>query len=74
MQPDTAHVPNSGPTVASRTCMIVGKLVESAALGLQQDFAGQRIAAATDMSAADFARACARTSQKIGAAEIFVPV
>jgi CO/xanthine dehydrogenase Mo-binding subunit len=33
-QPDTAKVPNSGPTVASRTAMIVGKLVESAALGL----------------------------------------
>src|SRR6267378_3965428 len=31
-QPDTAQVPNSGPTVASRTCMIVGKLVESAVL------------------------------------------
>ena len=29
VQPDTAHVPNSGPTVASRTCMIVGKLVET---------------------------------------------
>jgi CO/xanthine dehydrogenase Mo-binding subunit len=35
-QPDTAHVPNSGPTVASRTVMIVGKLVESACLGLRQ--------------------------------------
>ena len=35
-KPDTAAVPNSGPTVASRTCMIVGKLVESAALGLKQ--------------------------------------
>jgi CO/xanthine dehydrogenase Mo-binding subunit len=31
-QPDTAVVPNSGPTVASRTAMIVGKLVERAAL------------------------------------------
>ena len=31
VQPDTAAVPNSGPTVASRTCMVVGKLVESAA-------------------------------------------
>lgn len=30
-QPDTAVVPNSGPTVASRTAMIVGKLVERAA-------------------------------------------
>ena len=36
VQPDTAVVPNSGPTVASRTCMVVGKLVESAALGLQE--------------------------------------
>jgi CO/xanthine dehydrogenase Mo-binding subunit len=35
-QPDTDAVPNSGPTVASRTCMIVGKLIESAALGLKQ--------------------------------------
>lgn len=29
-QPDTAVVPNSGPTVASRTAMIVGKLIERA--------------------------------------------
>jgi CO/xanthine dehydrogenase Mo-binding subunit len=35
-EPDTAAVPNSGPTVASRTSMVVGKLVESAALGLRQ--------------------------------------
>jgi CO/xanthine dehydrogenase Mo-binding subunit len=33
-QPDTAHVPNSGPTVASRTAMVVGKLVERAAQSL----------------------------------------
>jgi CO/xanthine dehydrogenase Mo-binding subunit len=33
-QPDTGHVPNSGPTVASRTAMIVGKLVERAAQSL----------------------------------------
>ena len=31
-QPDTSVVPNSGPTVASRTAMIVGKLVERASL------------------------------------------
>jgi CO/xanthine dehydrogenase Mo-binding subunit len=36
MQPDTALVPNSGPTVASRTTMIVGKLVESAARAVRQ--------------------------------------
>jgi CO/xanthine dehydrogenase Mo-binding subunit len=29
-QPDTHRVPNSGPTVASRTAMIVGRLVERA--------------------------------------------
>src|SRR6202030_2467347 len=26
-QPDTTNVPNSGPTVASRTAMVIGKLV-----------------------------------------------
>ncbi len=35
-QPDTSDVPNSGPTVASRTVMVVGKLVQSAALGIRQ--------------------------------------
>jgi CO/xanthine dehydrogenase Mo-binding subunit len=34
-RPDTSQVPNSGPTVASRTAMIVGKLVERAALDLK---------------------------------------
>ncbi len=41
--PDTSRVPNSGPTVASRTAMIVGKLVERAAeklLHTLRDFAG----------------------------------
>jgi CO/xanthine dehydrogenase Mo-binding subunit len=33
---DTMEVPNSGPTVASRTVMVVGKLVHSAALGIRQ--------------------------------------
>jgi CO/xanthine dehydrogenase Mo-binding subunit len=38
-QPDTTVVPNSGPTVASRTAMIVGKLVQSAARGLTETLA-----------------------------------
>lgn len=29
-RPDTKYVPDSGPTVASRTCMVVGKLLEKA--------------------------------------------
>jgi CO/xanthine dehydrogenase Mo-binding subunit len=36
LQPDTSLVPNSGPTVASRTTMIVGKLVETGALNIQK--------------------------------------
>ncbi len=34
---DTNRVPDSGPTVASRTCMIVGDLVRSAAAQLRED-------------------------------------
>ena len=51
-QPDTSVVPNSGPTVASRTCMVVGKLVESAALSLRAML--DEIAGAT----VPFAQAC----------------
>lgn len=36
VRPDTAFVPNSGPTVASRTVMIIGRLVERAASSLRQ--------------------------------------
>jgi CO/xanthine dehydrogenase Mo-binding subunit len=35
-QPDTQQVPNSGPTVASRTAMVVGQLVHSAAQGIRE--------------------------------------
>jgi CO/xanthine dehydrogenase Mo-binding subunit len=35
-QPDTHEVPNSGPTVASRTVMVVGKLIQSAAVGIKK--------------------------------------
>jgi CO/xanthine dehydrogenase Mo-binding subunit len=44
-QPDTSRVPNSGPTVASRTAMVVGKLVERASqqlLATLTDFANLR--------------------------------
>jgi len=32
---DTAHVPDSGPTVASRTCLIVGRLLERCAVDMR---------------------------------------
>jgi CO/xanthine dehydrogenase Mo-binding subunit len=56
-QPDTANVPNSGPTVASRTTMIVGKLVESAALGLKQTLIGSGLLGES-YSTEEFASAC----------------
>jgi CO/xanthine dehydrogenase Mo-binding subunit len=34
--PDTAVVPDSGPTVASRTCMVVGRILQRAAEGLRE--------------------------------------
>jgi CO/xanthine dehydrogenase Mo-binding subunit len=34
-QPDTARVADSGPTVASRTCMIVGRILERCALEMR---------------------------------------
>jgi CO/xanthine dehydrogenase Mo-binding subunit len=39
--PDTGRVPNSGPTVASRTCMIVGGLLQRAAAQLREAVTGQ---------------------------------
>jgi CO/xanthine dehydrogenase Mo-binding subunit len=42
-QPDTAAVPDSGPTVASRTSMVVGKLVETAALGIRATLIGSGV-------------------------------
>jgi CO/xanthine dehydrogenase Mo-binding subunit len=36
-QPDTSIVPNSGPTVASRTCMVVGNLLETACRNLRAE-------------------------------------
>jgi CO/xanthine dehydrogenase Mo-binding subunit len=58
IQPDTINVPNSGPTVASRTCMIVGKLVESAVLGLKQTLVGSGVLK-EQFNQSEFQQACA---------------
>lgn len=39
---DTKYVPNSGPTVASRSTMVVGKLIEEAAYSLKQTLIQQK--------------------------------
>jgi len=47
--PDTSRVPNSGPTVASRTAMVVGHLVEKACDDLRERIgATNRVASASD--------------------------
>jgi len=63
--PDTAAVPNSGPTVASRTCMIVGKLVESAAIGLKQTLVNSGLLK-EGYRPAEFRTACAQYIQEFG--------
>lgn len=37
---DTARVPDSGPTVASRTCMVVGKILQRCAVEIRQKLGG----------------------------------
>jgi CO/xanthine dehydrogenase Mo-binding subunit len=69
-QPDTAQVPNSGPTVASRTCMIVGKLVESAVLGLKQTLIGSGLLK-DHFTQAEFQKACAEHIEKFGSLKSF---
>lgn len=53
--PSTSHVPDSGPTVASRTVMVVGSIVEKAAKEL-----ASRVQAEMDQHGGDFATAADR--------------
>jgi len=39
-QPDTSRVADSGPTVASRTCMVVGKILEECSLEMKERLGG----------------------------------
>ena len=69
-QPDTAHVPNSGPTVASRTCMVVGKLVESAVLGLKQTLVGSGLLQES-YGTTEFQGACRKYIESFGPLKAF---
>jgi CO/xanthine dehydrogenase Mo-binding subunit len=65
VQPDTGRVPNSGPTVASRTSMVVGKLVESAVTAVKQTLLGSRFL--TDgYAVSDFRAACREYVTRFG--------
>ncbi|HEX6729860.1 MAG TPA: xanthine dehydrogenase family protein molybdopterin-binding subunit [Pyrinomonadaceae bacterium] len=65
VQPDTGSVPNSGPTVASRTAMIVGKLVESSVLGLKQTLMGSGLLGES-YTQNDFQKACGDYIERFG--------
>ena len=64
-RPDTGDVPNSGPTVASRTCMIVGKLVEGAALGIRETLMKSGMLG-EGYAQDEFRKACAEYIEKFG--------
>jgi len=61
-QTDTARVPNSGPTVASRTCMVVGDLIAKAAQRLLQKLRDEGGLAQT-FTPAEFNAACLRMQE-----------
>jgi CO/xanthine dehydrogenase Mo-binding subunit len=65
LQPDTSLVPNSGPTVASRTTMIVGKLVETAALAIKKSLQDAGVLSQL-YGAREFAAACRQYIAKFG--------
>ena len=65
VQPDTGRVPNSGPTVASRTSMVVGKLVESAVTGLKQTLIGSGLLP-SEYGQSEFTKACAEYIARFG--------
>lgn len=64
-QPDTASVPNSGPTVASRTAMVVGKLVESSVTALKQTLLGSGLLG-EGFEEAEFRQACRNYIERFG--------
>ena len=59
VQPDTASVPDSGPTVASRTCMVVGRLVETAARSVKAELVARGVLREPH-TPAEFRVACSR--------------
>ena len=65
LQPDTSLVPNSGPTVASRTTMIVGKLVETAALTIQKSLFDAGLIR-PDYTQTEFPNACRQYIERFG--------
>jgi CO/xanthine dehydrogenase Mo-binding subunit len=70
-QPDTHLVPNSGPTVASRTAMVVGKLVERASIQILEKLR-DNANLPTPHTPADFKKAAIRYGEEVGNLEACV--
>jgi len=70
-QPDTHLVPNSGPTVASRTAMIVGKLIERASIQILTKLRSDATLP-TPHTPADFRKAAIRYGKEHGNLEVRV--
>jgi len=68
VQPDTSVVPNSGPTVASRTSMVVGKLIERAGHQLIKRLQ-ETVDLAESYTAQEFFAACDRYRDDRGTVE-----
>ncbi len=63
--PDTNLVPNSGPTVASRTVMVVGQLLKEAALGLKDILINSKFLK-ENYNRDDFVEAVKKYHQEVG--------
>jgi CO/xanthine dehydrogenase Mo-binding subunit len=69
-QADTSTVPNSGPTVASRTAMIIGKIVHTAALKMRQTLTESGLLEPT-AGREEFLAACQTYRQRFGELKCF---
>ena len=67
---DTSTSPNSGPTVASRTAMIIGKIVQTASLKLRQMLVDSGLLADSG-DRAQFLAACQAYRETFGALQAF---
>lgn len=69
--PDTAEVPNSGPTVASRTCMVVGELLRRAAEDLKEVLVKSGCLSRNGYTPAEFGRSAKRYLEKNGELKVY---
>ncbi len=69
-QPDTKYVPNSGPTVASRTAMIVGNLVQSCCAQLKDKLNTEGFLPIPH-TRTDFKRACQKFQERVGPLKVY---